>query len=248
MLCTLLINAPLLPRVLRLTKLDVVPDARLALRRRALRALDAHTASAVASLRAEEDAMMAGVDWARVRELTKVGGAGDFASFAEQAGGARREGDERARKRREHLKKLGASEMRHGMTDAWEGLAGFFRRLFGRRGGGGGSGRRDGVSVGAASSSHHRSGFDPRRQKSTSSMATIFLDDAGAVSKHHRVFGRTISLNHSGGASAGSSVAAAAAGVESPLASSSSPVASLAAAVAAEAAGRAAASSPRRRR
>ena len=87
MLCTLLINAPLLPRVLRLTKLDVVPDARLALRRRALRALDAHTASAVTGLRAEEDAMMAGVDWARVRELTKVGGAGDFASFAEQAGG-----------------------------------------------------------------------------------------------------------------------------------------------------------------
>ena len=32
-LCTLLINAPLLPMVLRLTKLDVVPDARLALRR-----------------------------------------------------------------------------------------------------------------------------------------------------------------------------------------------------------------------
>ena len=128
-LCTLLINAPLLPKVLRVTKLDVIPDARLALRRRALRALDAHTASSVAGLRAEEDAMMAGVDWSRVRELTKVGGASDFASFAEQAGsgGSSKEKEEKARKRK-HLKGLGGSEMRHGMTDAWVGLARWFRR------------------------------------------------------------------------------------------------------------------------
>ena len=232
MLCTLLINAPLLPRVLRLTKLDVVPDARLALRRRALRALDAHTASAVTGLRAEEDAMMAGVDWARVRELTKVGGAGDFASFAEQAGGGGgKEGEERAR-RRKHLKSVGGSQMRHGMTDVWEGLASFFwrsavavARVFG-----GGRGRGD-VSVGAADTvapSHH---LDPRRQKSTSSMATIFLDEAGADAKHHRVFGRTISLvqPHPGSADA---PAAASSAAESPLAFSSSPVASMATAVA----------------
>ena len=84
--------------------------------------------------------------------------------------------------------------MRHGMTDVWEGLASFFwrsavavARVFG-----GGRGRGD-VSVGAADTvapSHH---LDPRRQKSTSSMATIFLDEAGADAKHHRVFGRTIS-------------------------------------------------------
>ena len=200
-LCTLLINAPLLPKVLRLTKLDVIPDARLALRRRALRALDAHTASAVAGLRSEEDAMMAGVDWARVRELTKVGGASDFASFAEQAGGGGRskESEEKAR-RRKHLKSLGAFEMRHGVSDAWEGLSRLCRvsaaavaRFFGL--GGGARKREEDVSFGAAADATHH--LDPRRQKSASSMATIFLDEAGAVAKHYRVFGRTISMSHS---------------------------------------------------
>lgn len=214
-LCTLLINAPLLPKVLRLTKLDVIPDARLALRRRALRALDAHTASAVAGLRSEEDAMMAGVDWARVRELTKVGGASDFASFAEQAGGGGRskESEEKAR-RRKHLKSLGAFEMRHGVSDAWEGLSRLCRvsaaavaRFFGL--GGGARNREEDVSFGAAADATHH--LDPRRQKSASSMATIFLDEAGAVAKHYRVFGRTISMSHSGASSPVATVAAAAA-------------------------------------
>lgn len=201
-LCTLLINAPLLPKVLRVTRLDVVPDARLALRRRALRALDAHTASAVAGLRAEEDAMMAGVDWTRVRELTKVGGAKDFASFAEQAGGggggAKNDDDDDKNKK----KKKNAGRV--AVTDAWESLGGVFKRswaavsgLFSRGGSGGsvvGGSRRGRVISGGGSVSGSFAAADSRRQKSASSMANIFLDETGSVARHHRVFGRTISL------------------------------------------------------
>ena len=78
-LCTLVVNAPLLPHVLRATALDVVPAARRSLRRKALTALDDHTDSTVASLRRQEDEMFAGVDWARVRDTTRVrAGAADL--------------------------------------------------------------------------------------------------------------------------------------------------------------------------
>lgn len=73
-LCTLLINAPTLPWWLRVLKLDTVPEARLALRRRAVGALRVHTAKVVNSLRQDGEDAFAGVDWGRVRDFVDVAG------------------------------------------------------------------------------------------------------------------------------------------------------------------------------
>ena len=59
-LLTLLINAPLLPWVLRVTRLSVIPPKQLARRRRAVEALAEHTAGIIGELRSEEDGMLAG--------------------------------------------------------------------------------------------------------------------------------------------------------------------------------------------
>lgn len=59
-LLTLMINAPLLPTVLRLTGLSKVPDKQLARRRRAVAALGEHTATVLEQLRDAEDELLAG--------------------------------------------------------------------------------------------------------------------------------------------------------------------------------------------
>jgi hypothetical protein len=69
---TLLINAPLLPWVLRVTGLSAIPPKQLARRRRAVEALAEHTRAAVEQLRGEEDEMLTGVDWAHVERYCDV--------------------------------------------------------------------------------------------------------------------------------------------------------------------------------
>lgn len=61
-LLTLLINAPLLPTVLRLTGLSKVPDKQLARRQRAVAALREHTTSVLEQLRDAEDELLAGME------------------------------------------------------------------------------------------------------------------------------------------------------------------------------------------
>ncbi|KAF8065728.1 NHX8 [Scenedesmus sp. PABB004] len=72
-LLTLLINAPLLPTVLRLTGLSDVPPKQLARRRRAVAALGDHTAAVLEQLRDAEDELLAGVDWAQVAAFVDHG-------------------------------------------------------------------------------------------------------------------------------------------------------------------------------
>lgn len=59
-LLTLMINAPLLPWVLRMTGLAAIPPKQLARRSRAVEALAEHTSAAIEALRGEEDEMMTG--------------------------------------------------------------------------------------------------------------------------------------------------------------------------------------------
>eukprot|EP00878_Enallax_costatus_P002544 GHUV01002726.1.p1 GENE.GHUV01002726.1~~GHUV01002726.1.p1 ORF type:complete len:958 (+),score=224.31 GHUV01002726.1:205-3078(+) len=72
-LLTLLINAPLLPTVLRLTGLSKVPEKQLARRQRAVAALGEHTATVLEQLRDAEDELLAGVDWAQVAAFVDHG-------------------------------------------------------------------------------------------------------------------------------------------------------------------------------
>eukprot|EP00775_Hariotina_reticulata_P013876 gene13876-13995_t len=72
-LLTLLINAPLLPAVLRVTGLSEVPEKQLARRRRAVAALGDHTATVLEQLRDAEDELLAGVDWAQVAAFVDHG-------------------------------------------------------------------------------------------------------------------------------------------------------------------------------
>ncbi|CAL5219904.1 g1831 [Coccomyxa viridis] len=65
-LLTLIVNAPLLPWVLRITGLSKVPDTKMRMRRRAVRALMSHTQNAIRDLRNDEDEMLRGVDWGAV--------------------------------------------------------------------------------------------------------------------------------------------------------------------------------------
>lgn len=59
-LLTLLVNAPLLPWVLKVTGLAAIPDKQLARRKRAVEALAEHTAAAIEELRREEDELLTG--------------------------------------------------------------------------------------------------------------------------------------------------------------------------------------------
>eukprot|EP00879_Flechtneria_rotunda_P004544 GHRR01004799.1.p1 GENE.GHRR01004799.1~~GHRR01004799.1.p1 ORF type:complete len:1688 (+),score=648.93 GHRR01004799.1:153-5216(+) len=72
-LLTLLINAPLLPTVLRLTGLSVVPPKQITRRQRAVAALAEHTAVVLDQLRDAEDELLAGVDWAQVASFVDHG-------------------------------------------------------------------------------------------------------------------------------------------------------------------------------
>ncbi|KAI8472713.1 MAG: Sodium/hydrogen exchanger family-domain-containing protein [Monoraphidium minutum] len=65
-LLTLVINAPLLPWVLRVTGLGAIPEKQLARRRRAVAALAEHSAAAMLQLKGEEEEMLTGVDWGHV--------------------------------------------------------------------------------------------------------------------------------------------------------------------------------------
>lgn len=75
-LLTLLINAPLLPWVLRVTGLSAIPEKQLARRRRAVAALADHTASAIEQLRAEEEEMLTGEGRAGGEGVGALGGGG----------------------------------------------------------------------------------------------------------------------------------------------------------------------------
>jgi hypothetical protein len=59
-LLTLLLQAPALPFVLRLTKLNLLPPNHQERRRRAVEALNAHTEESIANLMDDEDELMAG--------------------------------------------------------------------------------------------------------------------------------------------------------------------------------------------
>ena len=58
---TLLVNAPMLPTLLRWTKLNAIPPRQLLRRRRAIEALEARTAEAVDELRTVEDELLSGI-------------------------------------------------------------------------------------------------------------------------------------------------------------------------------------------
>jgi hypothetical protein len=188
-LCTLVVNAPLLPHVLRATALDVVPAARRSLRRKALTALDDHTDSTVASLRRQEDEMFAGVDWARVRDTTRVRAAPEFASF---------EGPPERAPRPAHAPPGAA--MSHAAGDAWTTLAGTPAAVgawLGR------CARRARVKK---TSSVDCSRPNQPGLRSAKSMASLFLDDGGgasAASRRDRLFGRAIAVSKDDTAAAG---------------------------------------------
>lgn len=59
-LLTLLINAPLLPTLLRWTKLGEISQKQFKRRQRALEALKEHTVSAIEQLKEEEDELLSG--------------------------------------------------------------------------------------------------------------------------------------------------------------------------------------------
>jgi len=69
---TLLVNAPMLPRILRWTKLDAVPLQHQKMRRKALRMLLRHTDAAIDELRDDDDEMLRGVDWDAVHKYVDV--------------------------------------------------------------------------------------------------------------------------------------------------------------------------------
>ncbi len=59
-LLTLLVNAPLLPRVLRWLSLNRIPDKQLRRRQRAIEALGEHTQEIIEELRDDEDELLSG--------------------------------------------------------------------------------------------------------------------------------------------------------------------------------------------
>lgn len=59
-LLTLLVNAPMLPRILRWTRLSIVPQQHVKMRAKAVRLLSKHTASALKELCDDEDEMLRG--------------------------------------------------------------------------------------------------------------------------------------------------------------------------------------------
>ncbi|PSC69954.1 Sodium hydrogen exchanger 7 [Micractinium conductrix] len=65
-LSTLLVNAPTIPALLRFTRLNQVSLVKLRIREKAKRALLRYTATAIQDLKADEDEMLRGVDWAAV--------------------------------------------------------------------------------------------------------------------------------------------------------------------------------------
>ncbi|PRW44236.1 Sodium hydrogen exchanger 7 [Chlorella sorokiniana] len=71
-LCTLLINAPTIPAVLRWTGLTEVSPVKLSIREKAKRALLRYTAAAVKDLRDDPDEMLRGVDWGKVARFVDL--------------------------------------------------------------------------------------------------------------------------------------------------------------------------------
>ena len=179
-LCTLIVNAPLLPRVLLWTGLDAVPAPRRALRGKALAALDAHTDAAVAALRAQEDEMLAGVDWARVRDMVRVSGAPVFASFE----GPPLKGTPRPRDPGTPGRAMAVAG-----TDAWAWVAEVATSVVTC------GGRLTKRGREAAAAADAAAALPRRGLKSARSMANLFLEDtAKPGSRHNRVFGRAITM------------------------------------------------------
>ncbi|BDA42347.1 probable Na(+)/H(+) antiporter NhaH at N-terminal half [Coccomyxa sp. Obi] len=71
-LLTLVINAPLLPLFLRVSGLANVGDAKMRMRRRAVRAMLSHTSHSIRDLRNDEDEMLRGVDWGGVEKYVDL--------------------------------------------------------------------------------------------------------------------------------------------------------------------------------
>ena len=198
-LCTLIVNAPLLPRVLSWTGLDAVPAPRRALRGKALAALDAHTDAAVAALRAQEDEMLAGVDWARVRDMVRVSGAPVFAVFeGPPLKGTPRPQDATAPGRALVVAGTDATAPGRALvvagTDAWAWVADAAVAVATC------GGRLTRRGRAAAAAADVAAALPGRALKSARSMANLFLEDtAKPVSRHNRVFGRAITMTSEAG-------------------------------------------------
>ncbi|KAL0035986.1 hypothetical protein WJX77_010179 [Trebouxia sp. C0004] len=67
-LLSLIINAPMLPWIMRITRLNTVPEGKLRMRRKAVIALAAHKQEGLQQLKDDPDEMLRGVDWSLVAE------------------------------------------------------------------------------------------------------------------------------------------------------------------------------------
>ncbi|KAL0021928.1 hypothetical protein WJX79_007439 [Trebouxia sp. C0005] len=67
-LLSLIINAPMLPWIMRITSLNTVPEGKLRMRRKAVIALAAHKQEGLQQLKDDPDEMLRGVDWSLVSE------------------------------------------------------------------------------------------------------------------------------------------------------------------------------------
>eukprot|EP00884_Botryococcus_braunii_P005640 jgi/Botrbrau1/15077/Bobra.0286s0006.2 len=79
-LCTLLINAPLLPKLLKWTGLLAPAGTQQVVRGKLVRALLRHTKAVISDLQTDDDEFLSGADWEAVREFTDV--EHDLAPFA----------------------------------------------------------------------------------------------------------------------------------------------------------------------
>lgn len=71
-LCTMLVNAPTLPAVLRRCGLLEVAPAKARILRSAFRSLSKRTEEAIEDLKADEDELLRGVDWVAVRRFVNI--------------------------------------------------------------------------------------------------------------------------------------------------------------------------------
>ncbi|EIE21844.1 hypothetical protein COCSUDRAFT_56295 [Coccomyxa subellipsoidea C-169] len=72
--CTLVVNAPLMPLILRWTRLSDISPVKVRMRGKAARALLRYTRTAIEDLQHDEDEMLRGVDWTSVETFVDLHG------------------------------------------------------------------------------------------------------------------------------------------------------------------------------